>query len=508
VGYLWAIVVYLLFLIVVSVVKSRKVKTQDDFMVAGRGVSALFLVGTLVCTWIGSGSLFGGAGRAYREGFSALWMSAGAWIGIAIVFFLAPRVRRIAQYTVPDILELRYTPAARVLGTIAIIIAYLTIAGYQFIGGGRLIEILTEGRVDAFWGQAIVCGLVIVYTVLAGMTSIVALDLFNGLLITAGVLVAAPLALKAAGGWDGLTATLPATHFTVVGATGLGAALGLFFPTFFLLLGESSMYQKFMSARDEISARRAVIGMIIGVVVVETVLDSTAIFGAGIHWADAAYRTVEGGLDRAATETIILDLAATNLPPLAGMLLLVGAAAIIFSTANTFLMVPSTNLARDIFQRFIKPDASEKTMIGFQRSMIVLLALVAFVITTQFENILDMALYAYTMVGAAVTPALLAAFLWRRVTPLAGTLSVAAGMVTTVIFAALARAGLGELHLGLFSLPLEYDYIIYPAATASILCLVIVSLLTPPSPEAKWRPFWAPAPAPITAPVEAVESES
>ena len=140
--YFWAIVIYLAILIGISVYRSLRVKTQDDFMVAGRRVTAIFLVGTLVCTWIGSGSLFGGAGRAFRNGFSALWMSAGAWAGIAIVYFLAHRVRRIAQYTVPDLLETRYNPSARVLGTVAIIIAYLTIASYQFIGGGRLLNIL------------------------------------------------------------------------------------------------------------------------------------------------------------------------------------------------------------------------------------------------------------------------------------------------------------------------------------------------------------------------------
>ncbi len=490
--YLWAIVVYLLILIGVSVVKSRKVTTQDDFMVAGRGVSAAFLVGTLVCAWIGSGSLFGGAGRAFRSGFSALWISAGAWVGIAIVYFLAPRVRRIAQYTVPDILEMRYTPAARLLGTLAIVLAYLTIAGYQFRGGGRLLNILTG--LDPVWGQAIVCGLVIVYTVAAGMSSIVALDVINGILILVGVLVAAPLALKAAGGWSTLTATLPAEHFSVVGASGLGAALGLFFPTFLLLLGESSMYQKFMSARDEASARRAVVGMIVGVIVIETVLDATAVFGAGIHWADPAFRTADGALNGAATEIIILQLARTNLPVVAGVLLLVGAAAIIFSTANTYLMVPSTNLARDVYQRFVRPQASQSEVIAFQRTMIVVLAGVAFLLTFRFQTILEMALYAYTMVGAAVTPALLAAFLWKRVTPAGGTASVAAGVVTTIVFAVLVQAeAISELNFGLFTIPLDYDYIIYPAGAASIIALIVVSLLTPRSPEAKWRPFWAPA---------------
>ncbi len=487
--YLWGIVVYLLVMIGVSVYKSRKIKTQDDFMVAGRGVTAAFLVGTLVCTWIGSGSLFGGAGRAFREGFSALWMSAGAWVGIAIVYFLASRVRRIAKYTVPDILEMRYTPAARVLGTLAIIIAYLTIAGYQFIGGGKLLHILAP-QISPETGMAIVCALVILYTVLAGMTSIIALDVINGVLITGGILLAAPFALRAAGGWSQVTETLPATHFTITGATGITAALGLFLPTFFLLLGESGMYQKFMSAKDEGHARRAVIGMIVGVIVIETVLDTTAIFGGAAHWNDAAYRAADGSLDRAATETIILTLGVGDLPVAVGIMLLIGAAAIIFSTANSFLMVPSTNLARDIYQRFLKPDASEKQVIGFQRAMIVLLALVALVVTTQFENILDMALYAYTMVGAAVTPALLAAFLWRRITPLAGTVSVAAGMIATAVFALLARfGGIETLNLGFWDMPLEYDYIIYPAATASILCLLVVSLFGKATPEEKWRPF-------------------
>ena len=139
-------------------------------------------------------------------------------------------------------------------------------------------------------------------------------------------------------------------------------------------------------------------------------------------------------------------------------------------------MIPSTNLTRDIYQRFINPDAGDATIIRFQRAMIVLLALLTLVITTQFENILDMALYAYTMVGAAVTPALLAAFLWRRVTPLAGMVSIASGIVATLVFAGLASSGVMEaLPLGFVEIPLEYDYIIYPAGFLSILSLVVVS---------------------------------
>jgi SSS family solute:Na+ symporter len=470
-AYIYVITIYLAILVGVSFYKSRSVKTQDDFMVAGRVVPWYLLVGTLVCTWIGSGSLFAQAGRAYREGFSALWMSAGAWVGIAIIYFLAGKVRKIAEYTVPDILEKRYHPSARLLGTIAIIIAYLTIASYQFIGGGRLLNLLFPD-LDPVYAKAIIAGLVVLYTVMAGMMSIVTIDVVNGLMIIISILIAAPLALKGAGGWAELTATLPSTHFDIFGRLGLLPALGLFFPTFFLLLGESSIYQKFFSAKDAKSARKAVIGMIVGVLIIETLMTVTAIFGSGIYWNDPSI--VGNG------ETILLQIARYNLPMVAGLLLLTGAVAIIFSTANTFLMVPSTNLARDIFQRFINPNISEKGIIQFQRIMIVLLAIIAYVVSSFFTSILDMALYAYTMVGAAVTPALLAAFLWKRVTVAGGVASIAAGMIVTLIFGILNSVGISNL---------SYDYIIYPAGGASIFILIVVSLLTPHSPEEKWKPF-------------------
>jgi len=489
------IVVYVAVLLGVGVWKSRTTKTQEDFMVAGRTVSTWFLVGTLVCTWIGSGSLFGGAGLAFREGIGDLWMSAGAWAGIVIVYFLAHRVRRIAQYTVADILEKRYTPLARVLGTLTVIVAYTAIAGYQYRGAGRLLNLVTADlpgglpQIGVEQGRILACALVIVFTLLAGMVSIVSIDLFNGALMVVGVLLALPLALSAVGGWEQVAATVPATHFAPFGQHGPLWAFGVFFPTFFLLLGESGMYQKFFSARDEGAARRAVLGMVGGVVVIETVLALLAVVGAGKYWNLPPFRTPEGALDTPTTETIILYLARHDLPVVAGCLLLGAAMAIIFSTANTFLMIPSTNLTRDIYQRFLKPDATESEVVLFQRVMIVVVGVTAYLLATRFETILQMAFTAYTMVGAGLTPALLAAFLWKRVTPAGGTASIAAGMLATGLITWRQEALTAWLS-GRFGRPVDVtEYMIYPAVLASVVFLVGVSLLTPPSPEERWRPF-------------------
>ena len=85
--YLLSIIIYLFILVVVGFYKIKSINTSEDFMVAGRSLPWYILVGTLLATWIGSGSLFSGAGLGYRNGLAGLWSSAGAWLGIALIYF-------------------------------------------------------------------------------------------------------------------------------------------------------------------------------------------------------------------------------------------------------------------------------------------------------------------------------------------------------------------------------------------------------------------------------------
>ncbi len=458
-------------------------------MVAGRSVAVPLLVGTLVCTWIGSGSLFGGAGLAYRTGIAELWFSFGAWVGLIVVYLIAHRVRAIAQYTVPDILEQRYNAAARVLGTVAIILAYVTIAAYQFRGGGWILSIVTDGAISPTTGMLITAATIVAFTAFAGMMSIVTVDIFNGIIISLGVLIALPYLIFANGGIGTVLSNLPAEHTTVLGGHSWLWAVGVAMPTFLLLMGESGMYQKFFSAKNATAARQAVVGMIVGVVVIETTLALLAIVGRSVY-PDLLEQT--SILGRAASETVILFIARDGLPLLLGMVLLAAAIAIVLSTGNTFLLVPSTNVSRDLYQRFVNPEASEKQKLNVQRMSIVLFGALGVVLLTQFQTVLEMALYAYSLVGASLTPALLAAFMWKRVTPQGGVACIAGGLGTIVGLAVLNRLGI-EFTMTLGGTAFDFassDYIVIPGVIASVSLMVVVSLLTPKSPEEKWRPFF------------------
>jgi SSS family solute:Na+ symporter len=484
-----AIGTYVALLLGLAVWKSRTTKTQEDFAVAGRKVPTVLLVGTLVCTWIGSGSLFGGSGLAYRVGLAELWFSFGGWLGLLVAYFLAARVRKIAQYTVPDLLEQRYNAAARLLGTLAIVLAYVTIAAYQFRGGGWILAIVSDGRISPETGVWITAAVIVSFTALAGMLSIVSADVFNGIVITLGVLLALPYMVAETGGLTAVLAALPPGHTEVLGGHNVLWVMGVAAPTFLLILGESGMYQKFFAAKDATAARRAVVGMVCGIVVIETALALLAIVGRAAYPDLADQVSVLG---RAASETIVLYIAKHALPAALGALLLAAAVAIVLSTGNTFLLVPSTNLSRDVYQRFVDPQASEARKLALQRACVVLFGGLGLVLLTQFETVLSMALYAYSLVGASLTPALLAAFLWKRVTPAGGVACIAGGMGTIVGLGVLDRLGV-SFSLTLSGSEFDFassDYIVIPGVLVSLTLLIAVSLLTKRSPPEKWAPFF------------------
>src|SRR5580692_4549482 len=200
----------------VTLVKAFGVKTQEDFMVAGRKLPWTVLVFTLLSSWIGAGSLFAGAEKAYLHGFSALWLAGGGWCGLILIAAIAGRARRFAQFTVPDLLETRYNAGARVMGTIAIVISYTVITSYQFKAGGDILHLIFP-EMARQTGMYIIAIFVIAFTASAGMASIAYLDVVIGGLVTVIVAISVPLLLNRAGGWSGVMQALPASHFTVLG---------------------------------------------------------------------------------------------------------------------------------------------------------------------------------------------------------------------------------------------------------------------------------------------------
>lgn len=457
-GFLVAISVYILGMIVFgAIVTRRRVKDSDDFMVAGRSLPRLVLAGTLLATWVGSGTIVGGASFVYQYGpLAAIFFFAGSPVGILIIyFFLARRMRELAKYTVPEVLEERYGVVARVLGAICILLAYVGIVSYQFTGGGYVLN-LTTG-IPVWIGTLATAAVVVLLAAMGGLISVAYTDAVSALLIVGGllataVLILTPLGATDIGGFGGLVAGLPEAKRSLTGGLSALQLLGYFLPLIFLLLGDQNLYQRFSAARDPATAKRAAFGFFVGDIIT---------FSSVIVLASCAAVL----MPNITPDSALLTLAAEQVPFFIGVVVLVPAVAIVVTTANSFLLSSAGNLVYDLYVKLLGREIRQDRRLVFTRVAVVALGVLAYALGQFFPSVLALQIYSYTMYGAAITPALLAAFLWRRATPAGGVASIVVGGAATLAWELILDKPF-DLNAVLFALPL------------SVLALVIVSLLT------------------------------
>ena len=480
------VVVYLVILIGVGAVKARSIRSQTDFSLAGRGLSTFVLVGTLLATWIGTGSIFGNAEETFEVGAAAFLLPASTGVGIVALYLLAPRIRRFGEFTIQDILEARFGVATRVMGTVTLVLAYVIIVSYQYRAGSAVLEYLWP-ELSATAAKCIVALFVIVYTALAGMYSVAYTDVANGILMTLGVFVALPILYSQAGGSEGIERALEPTALDTFGTYTTAQLVSYLLPILLLLLGDANMVQRFFSAKSPGAARASVAGMFVGVLVLEMAIIAVALLGKAL----VAGGTI-GAPDNSAH--IVLHLAFHALPPFLGAMMVATVVAIVVSTADSYLLSPSTSLVRDVYSRFIDKDADEAQLVRAGRTVVILLGLVALGLAFTSDEFFDIALFAYTIYGAGITPALLAAFFWKRATATGAFTSMVAGVGTSVVWYVCVEQGFlarwaesagwtGLAETVTRTADAEIDAVI-PSIVVSVLVLVVVSLRgAPPPPE-------------------------
>lgn len=464
--YFVSIIVYLIVLTALALRESRKVTSQEEFSVAGRQLSAFVLFGTMLATWIGTGSIFGNAEKTYQVGIAAWIIPVGGIAGIIVLYFLAGRVRMMAQITIQDLLEKRYNAAARVFGVVTLVIAYVTIVSYQYRAAGAVLH-LAKPEISLFWATILAAIFIILFTSLAGMVSIAYIGVVQGITMIVGIAITLPLLLSAAGGLEGMHQRLEASHFDFLGPIGPLEALNILLPIFLLILGDANMYQRFSSAQSSGVARKGVLMTVFGIAFMEWMIILTA-------WVASS---LEGDL---ANDGHVIAYAARNhLPVAVGALMLVTIVAIVLSTAGSYLLAPATCLVRDIVQRFLWKDASERSLVTTLRLSVVVLGIAAWGLSQASDEFLSVALQAYTIYGAGITPALLACFFWKRATSAGAVASIAGGTFVTLFWEYVLKRYVDT----------SIDAVI-PALGTSLLLLIVVSLITKRSADERIDPFF------------------
>ena len=239
------VVGYLLLMVGVSIYLNRqKVKSSDDFAVAGRKLPMIILVGTLLATWCGGGGISGSAGMIYSQGplFGILLFS-GAPIGMIVLYFISGAVRKSTTYTIPELFELRYGSMARNLAAICIILAYVGTTASQFKAAGNIF-MLTSG-IDYIPSTIICVVFMALLALIGGMVSVAYTDALSAFLMVFGFLFGIISLSSNFGGFGQIVANLPEGKNTMFGSLNAIQVAGYVLPTLFLVLGDQNMIQRF-----------------------------------------------------------------------------------------------------------------------------------------------------------------------------------------------------------------------------------------------------------------------
>ncbi len=400
---------------------ARKIRTEDDYLVAGRSLGPLVAGGTIFATWFGAETCLGGAGGAYASGVS-LGTSEPFAYGLCIVFLglvFATRLWKLRLTTLGDFFRARYSRGVEQLAVLLMIPTSLLWAAAQVRAFGQVLSSASELEVQG--AIALAAAIVVVYTALGGLLADALTDLVQGACLIVGLLVILFGVLDSAGGLGAALASIEPGRLRLVPEEG-GSTLALLESWSVPILG--SVVAQELVVR--ISASRSA-----------AVARGAALAGGGLYVLVGLVPVFLGLVgatlvpDLADAEAILPELAERFLSPVAYALFAGALVSAILSTVDSTLLVCSSLLVHDLVLPRI-PGASERAKVRLARLGVVGFGLLAFLLALTGESVAGLVELASSLGSAGLFVILVLGLFTRRGGAPSASAALLAGLATYV----------------------------------------------------------------------------
>ncbi|MCR2097994.1 sodium/proline symporter PutP [Campylobacter upsaliensis] len=447
----------------------RKNKSTEDYFLGGRSlgpvVSALSAGASDMSGWL----LMGLPGALYVSGFVESYIAIGLSIGAFLNWiFVAKRLRIYTSViansiTIPDYFETRFDDdkhILRIVCAIVILVFFTFYVSSGLVGGAKLFE--STFGID--YTHALTTGTIIIvlYTFLGGYKAVCWTDMIQGLLMMSALIIVPLVMLSNLGGYEAAISIVQeikpqnlsmgegVSLLTIISALAWG--LGYF--------GQPHILVRFMSIR---STKEIPTATIVGISWMVISLIGACFIGIlGIAYVHKFNLTLQD------PEKIFIVMSQLLFNPWIAGILLSAILAAIMSTASSQLLVSSSTLAEDFYRRIFKQNASSQMVMRLGRIGVLLVALIAFLISTdKNSSVLSIVAYAWAGFGASFGSVMLFSLFWSKMT----RMGAIAGMVTgAVVVVAWKNYLAGALNFPIYE--------IVPGFVCASLVIIIVSLMT------------------------------
>ena len=480
-----AFVLYLLVMIVIGAIYSKKSANSEDYFLGGRNlggfVAALSAQASDMSGWL----LMGLPGAIFVWGMNGGdgWCALGLLIGTVLNWILvASRLRKYTikannSVTLPMFFENRFRDEKKILMLVSSIIIVIFFAVYcasALAAGGKLFQSIfgVDYKIALTLGALVI----LIYTFLGGFMAVCLTDFIQGTLMLIALL-AVPICAVVFMHGDGLTVSAGLESalaenpgfinmFKGVNATGVisGLAWGLGY------FGMPHILVRFMAVKSEKEMTKS---KTVAITWVTISLFMAAVIGiVGRAYMDFDFMNEVG------TEKIFIEMIKKvfteeiNAPIIAGIFLC-GILAAIMSTADSQLLVSASAVAEDIYKGVIKKDADDKTVMVISRVIIVVIAVIAYLIAWNPDSsVMQLVSDAWAGLGSAFGPIVLMSLFWKRTNLPGAVAGLVSGAATVIIwdYIPLVNGATIGSATGLYSLAVGFPI--------SLIFVIIISLVT------------------------------
>ena len=434
-GAIIIVICYLVGMLVIgAIVGKLKIKNSEDYMVAGRRMGLFMVAFSLSANNIGGGSTTGLAGKAFGAwGMSAIWYVLAASIAMIPLAFFAPKIRKTLAVTIPEVIGRRFGKSSSIFSAILNIIALFCLTSSQVAASGSVVSALTGIPLNVC---LILAGIVIIlYTTLGGMIADQISDLVQFIIIFIGLAIATPFVINGIGGWQTLSAKLPAAQLSPT-KIGWVVIIGYIFNYFCTFLSGPEMISRFESAKDEKTAFRA--SLLSGVL-----MAAMAIFPTLLGLAALA---VKDSLPNVVASNAMMSVTSKFAPTFITGLVSAAIISATMSSADSNLLCMSTMAMNDIIKPYTKLVVDDKKSILYTRSLNVVFCAIAMAISMFNINIVTMNTFAFAIRCAGPFAAYGLGLIMPRATKHSGQISIITGTIGVIFWQILSG---GDFFLGI-----------------------------------------------------------
>ncbi len=501
-----AMLSYMTVVVIIGVVFAKRANANsEEYFLGGRSlgpwVTAMSAEASDMSGWL----LMGLPGVAYWCGIAdAAWTAIGLAVGTYINWLIVSRrLRRYSEaaggaITLPEYFSNRFHEQSKVIMSIAavfILIFFTVYASSCFVTCGKLFSTLF----DMPYVPMMIVGavFVLIYTIIGGFLAESASDFMQAIVMLVALTLVVLAGVSAAGGLDAVLlnaksipgffeffgmatpTTVDGVQQVVDGQPQFGEAATYSMLTIISAMawglgyfGMPQVLLRFMAIRDENeltrSRRIAIVWVTISLAVAVFIgVVGRALFPTALATSSEA-------------ENVFILLSTNLLPPLLAGFVMAGILAATISSSDSYLLIAASALAKNIYQAILKKEATEKQVMNVSRITLLVISAIAIVIAMDENSVIfTIVSFAWAGFGATFGPLMLLSLFWKRTTRAGAIAGMLGGGCMVFIWKLLVRPLGGAWNI----------YELLPAFIFSAICIVVVSLLTPPPSEEIQKEF-------------------